>query len=122
MDLQTDVEYIERAAKPIRGTDMQKILKEHIFALDAHYKLAEGFMQVLKSAHRRSIVRFIVPKCMRENVNEGEENAQFKALHCCVLRCPGVGRCADPLMCAPALSPNNQAQYRFRPAWRVREK
>ena len=121
MDLQTYAEYIERAAKPIRGADMQKILKQRIFAFDAHYKLAHGFMQVLKPGHRRCIARFIVPNCMRENVNEGEENAQFKALHCCVLRCPGVGMCADPLMCARTLFPNSSSHYRFRSAWCARK-
>ena len=79
MDLQTYAEYIERVAKPIRGADMRKMLKQRIFAFGAHYKLAQEFMQVLKPGHRRCIARFIVPNCMRENVNEGEENAQFKA-------------------------------------------
>ena len=44
MDLQTYAEYIERAAKPIRGADMQKMVKWQIFAFDAHYKLANGFI------------------------------------------------------------------------------
>ena len=37
MDLQTYAEYIERVAKPIRGADMRKMLKQRIFAFDAHY-------------------------------------------------------------------------------------
>ena len=68
------------------------------------------------------MARFNVPNCMRENGNEGEENVQFKAFHCSLLRCPGVGMCADPLLCAPALLPNSRGAYRFRPAWRAREK
>ena len=60
-------------------------------------------------------------RCERENVNEGEENAQFKSMHCTVLRCPGLESCADPLMCAAALSPNAKGEYRFKPAWPARE-
>ena len=63
LDLQTYAEYIERQAKPIRGTDMQKALARPIFAFDAHYKLAQGFMQVLKPGHRRSLARFNAPNC-----------------------------------------------------------
>ena len=122
MDLQTYAEYIERAAKAIRGADMQKMVKWQIFAFDAHYKLANGFMQVLKPGHRRCIARFVLPNCVRENVNEGEENAQFKAFHCSLLRCPGVGMCADPLMCAPMLFPYDSGVLKFRPAWRACEK
>ena len=122
MDLQTYAEYIERAAKPIRGADLQKMVKSQVFAFDAHYKLANGFMQVVKPGHRRCIARFVLPNCVREDVNEGEENAQFKAFHCSLLRCPGAGMCADPLMCASMLFPNSSGVYKFRPAWRAREK
>jgi hypothetical protein len=55
MDLQTYAEFIERQAKPIRGADMQKVLALPTFAFDAHYKLAPGFMQVLKPGHRRCL-------------------------------------------------------------------
>ena len=51
---------------------------------------------------------------------EGEEYAQFKAFHCSLIRCPGVGMCADPLMCAPTMFPNNRGVYKYRPAWRAR--
>ena len=103
------------------GTDMRKALTKEIFAFDGHYKLAQGYMQVLKPGHLRSLARFNMSKCERENVNGGEENAQFKAFHCSLVRCPGVGMCADPLMCAPTLFPNSHGSYRFQPAWRARE-
>ena len=48
MDLQTYAEFIQREAKPIRGAEMKKILARPIFAFDAHYKLASGFMQVFR--------------------------------------------------------------------------
>ena len=121
MDLQTYAEFIERRAKPIRGADMKKVLAQPIFAFDAHYKLAPGFMQVLRPGQRRCLARFNVPNCLRENVNEGEENAQFKAFHCSLIRCPGAGMCADPLMCAPTVFPNDRGVYRYRPAWRARQ-
>jgi len=121
MDLQTYAEYIERRPKPIRGDDCAKVLRDRIFAFDPHYKLAAGHMQLLLPASRRKIARFNMARCEKENVNEGEENAQFKAMHCTLLRCPGPGSCADPLMCAAALFPNARKEYRFWPAWRARE-
>ena len=91
------------------------------FAFDAHYKLAPGFMQVLRPGHCRCVARFNVPNCLRENVNNGEENAQFKAFHCLLIRCLGVGMSADPLMCAPTMFPGNSGVYKYRPAWRARQ-
>ena len=61
-----------------------------------------------------------MPNCERENVNEGEENALFKAFHCSLLRCPGVGQCADPLLCSPALFPGKNGRHKFRPSWQAR--
>ena len=98
MDLQTYAEYIERAPKPIRGLPSAKGRRDLIFAFDDHYKLAPNYMQAMVPAGRRKIARFNMAKCENENVNEGEENAQFKAMHCTLLRCPGPGSCADPLM------------------------
>ena len=121
MDLQTYAEFIMREAKPIRGADMKKILTQPIFAFDEHYKLASGFMQVFRPSQRRCLARFNVPNCLRENVNEGEENAQFKAFHCSLIRCPGVGMCADPLMCASTMFPDNKGVFKYRPAWRARQ-
>ena len=113
MDLQTYAEFIERRAKPIRGADTKKILAQPTFAFDAHYKLASGFMQFFRPSQRRCLARFSVPNCLRQNVNEGEENAQFKAFHCSLIRCRGVGMCADPLMCAPTMFPNNKGVYKY---------
>ena len=79
-------------------------------------------MQVMKPGHRRAIARFIAPNCMREDVNEGEENAQFKAFHCSLIRCrPGVGMCVDPLMCASTMFPDKDHKCKYRPTWRARE-
>ena len=69
MDLQTYVEHIERRPKPIRGQQMAKGGRDLIFAFDAHYKLAQGYMQLLLPANRRKIARFNMAKCDQENVN-----------------------------------------------------
>ena len=106
MDLQTYAEYIQRRVKPVCGQDLAKTLKRQIFAFDPHYKLAQMYMQEMVPGNRRRLARFNMANCVKENVNEGEENAQFKAMHCTLLRCPGVGLCADPLMCAATLFPN----------------
>jgi hypothetical protein len=49
---------------------------------DAHYKLACNYAQRVK-------VRATGPNCERETVNEGEENAAYKACRCFVAR--GLG-------------------------------
>ncbi len=61
------------------------------------------------------------PKCERETVNEGEENGAYKAFHCSLLRCPGPGQRADPLMCREVLFPNTAGRYCFQTHWRARE-
>ena len=89
-------------ANPFAATIVLTCCEIPFFAVDPHYKLAAGYMQLLLPANHRKLARFIMAKCERENVNEGEENAQFKAMHFTLLRCPGPGSCADPLMCAAA--------------------
>ena len=92
-----------------------------MFPFDAHYQLASNYIQVLRSAEGRHVARFNLPACARENVNEGEENAQFKSVHCSLLRCKGPGQCADPLMCASMLFPDKTGKRRFLGSWRARE-
>jgi len=83
--------------------------------------LASKYIQVLRSADNRHVARFNLPACARENVNDGEENAQFKSFHCSLLRCKGPGQCADPLMCASMLFPHKSGKRRFVGSWRARE-
>lgn len=80
MDLQTYAEYIEHAPKPTRGLPSATGRRCLIFAFDAHYKLAPNYMQVMVPAGRRKIARLNMPNCEKGDANEGEENAQFKAL------------------------------------------
>ena len=99
MDIQTYADLMECVEKPASGSRLTNgILQQHFFPFDAHYKMNSGCIQVLRPAGQRRIARFSVPNCLRENVNEGEEHAQFKTCHCSLLRCPGPGDCADPLM------------------------
>ena len=122
MDIQTYAELVERMAKPVAGSKVaKKVLQQHLFAFDDHYKMSAGYIQVLRTGQERRIARFNLPNCVRENVNEGEENAQFKAFHCSLLRCPGPGHCADPLMCASMLFQNKSGRFCFRSSWRARE-
>ena len=122
MDIQTYAELIERVAKPVAGSRLaDKAVQQHVFPFDDHYKMSAGYIQLLRTGPERRIARFNLPNCVRENVNEGEENAQFKAFHCSLLRCPGPGHCADPLMCASMLFPNKDGRFCFRSSWRARE-
>lgn len=78
LDLHTYAEYIQRDFKPVCGTDRRKTLTRQIFAFDAHYKLAQVYMQVLKAGESRSLARFNMAKCERENVNGGEHGAAHR--------------------------------------------
>ena len=122
MDLQTYAEYIERYDKPVRGyhPDSLQAIGE-LLPFDSHYKLSLRYAQRLKPSSSRSIARFNMANCLRENVNEGEDNAQFKAFHCSLMRCPGPGACADPMMCSTTLFLGKDGKHRFRPAWLARE-
>ena len=79
------------------------------------------YAQRLKPSSSRSIARFNMANCLRENVNEGEDNAQYKAFHCSLMRCQGPGACADPMMCSTTLFLGKDGKHRFRPAWLARE-
>ena len=106
MDLQTYAEYIERRPKPIRGQQLANGGRDRIFAFDGHYRLAQGYMQLLAPASRRKIARFSMANCEKEKVAEGEENAQFKTMRRAVVQCPGPASCANPLMRAGTQLPN----------------
>ena len=119
MDLNTYVSQVEREEKAFLHTAPHGNAGLLIH-FDAHYKLAGNYAQQVKL--RASVItRYVGPNCERETVNEGEENAAYKAFHCSLLRCPGPGQCADPLMCQEVLFPNTAGRYCFRQHWRARE-
>ena len=119
MDLNTYASQVEREEKAFLHTAQQAKVGL-LIPFDAHYKLAGNYAQ--KVAMRSSVIsRYVGPNCERETVNDGEENAAYKAFHCSLLRCPGPGQCADPLMCQEVLFPNAAGRYCFRQHWRARE-
>ena len=62
--------------------------------------LASSTVQVLKTnGEANTLVLLEALKCPQPNTNNGEDNAVFKSLIGTLIRCPGRGHCADPLMC-----------------------
>ena len=122
MDLNTYVSHVEREEKPLFDAATSAPLRNAglLIPFEAHYKLAGNYAQRVK-LRATVITRYVGPNCERETVNEGEENAAYKAFHCSLLRCPGPGQCADPLMCRDVLFTNAAGRYCFRPHWRARE-
>ena len=72
---------------------------EHCFLFDPHYALAKShWQQVVTEGHSKLVVMEAL-RCPLPNVNNGEDNALFKSLIGTLLKCPGPGHCADPLIC-----------------------
>jgi len=72
---------------------------EHYFLFDSHYALAKThWQQVATDGHAKLVVMEAL-KCPLPNANNGEDNAVFKSLIGTLIKCPGPGHCADPLMC-----------------------
>ena len=88
------------------------------FVFEPHYCMSARFVQTLHS--RRKAVRFLGPNCQRSNVNEGEENAQYKAFLFSTVRCTGCGECANPLLFRSALAMKANRRFGFAPAWKAR--
>ena len=122
MDLKTYVSHVEREEKPLFDAATSAPLRNAglLIPFEAHYKLAGNYAQRVK-LRATVITRYVGPNCERETVNEGEENAAYKACLCSLLRCPGPGQCSDPLMCRDVLFTNAAGRYCFRPHWRARE-
>ncbi|CAK9022774.1 unnamed protein product [Durusdinium trenchii] len=68
-----------------------------------------------------AVPRVVGAACSRTDVGNGEENARYKLTLFGLMRCPGVGACADPVSLAAAYVCSQQTQdIRFSPAWRLR--
>ena len=122
LDLNTYVVHVQREEKPLvhAANPTQQRGLGPLIPFDARYKLSRNYAQRVK-LRSTSITRYVGPNYERETVNEGEENAAYKAFHCSLLRCPGPGQCADPLMCREVLFPSTTGRYCFRSHWRARE-
>ena len=119
MDFYHYAKFIERTPIPHR----EDVLALHaqvgqFFVFEPHYCMSARFVQTLRS--RRKVVRFIGPNCQRSNVNEGEENAQYKAFLFSTVRCTGCGECANPLLFRSALAMKANRRFGFAPAWKAR--
>ena len=114
--------YVERVEKPRRGNAAGFHKRRGVYHLfDSHYAMSRNYVQVLYRNPRT--VQNVGSQCQRSDVNQGEDNAMYKAyFHSCI-RCPGADECANPLLCQPLLqsSPEKQRTIgRFAPAWRTR--
>jgi len=109
------IEYIERQKKPLQNESKQGMC---IYFFDQHYPMAKSFVQTLRRKH--VLPRIVGHMCPKADVNGGEDNAAFKSMLFAPLRCPGPGRCADPLQCRPTLFQNSSGKHAFAPAWRAR--
>ena len=72
---------------------------EHCFLFDEHYALAKSHWQQLVTEGHSKLVVMEALKCPLPHLNNGEDNAVFKSLIGTLIKCPGPGRCADPLFC-----------------------
>ena len=99
LDFYTYITFVMRKprAMHVKVADVQRV--EDIFFFDAHYALAASYVQVLKTHGDCTVPVLEALKCPAPDVNNGEDNAVFKSLIGTLLRCPGRGRCADPLIC-----------------------
>ena len=114
MDLYHYTIFIERTPIPHR----EDVLALHasvgqFFIFDAHYCMSNHFVQTLRK--QRMVVRFVGPNCQRSSVNEGEDNAQYKAFLFSTVRCTGCDECANPLLFRPALAMKADGRFGFAP-------
>ena len=72
---------------------------EHVFLFEAHYALAASHWQQLVTDGVARLVVMEALKCPAPSLNNGEDNAVFKSLVGSLIKCPGPGHCADPLLC-----------------------
>ena len=79
--------HVERVEMPRSGS-AQSFQKNHgtYYLFDAHYPLAKTYVQILRK--QAKTVQNVGPPCKRSDVNDGEDNAMYKAyFHSCV-QCP----------------------------------
>ena len=120
MQLWQYARYIERHRRP-RGGDAEALHRRvgELFLFATHYTPVQAhYVQVLRRIPHR--VRVVGPNCSRTCVNQGEDNAQYKAVLFMPLHCPTPGACEDPLLCRPCLAHGPPGSFRFAPAWRAR--
>ena len=98
MDFHTYMRYTERTPRPkdSKMSDADRV--QHVFLFDSHYALAASHWQQLITDGVAKLVVMEALKCPAPSLNNGEDNAVFKSLIGTLIKCPGPGRCADPLI------------------------
>ena len=97
---------MERVEKPRRGNAAAFHKRRGVYHLfDSHYAMSRNYVQVLYR-HPKT-VQNVGSQCQRSDVNQGEDNAMYKAYFHTRMRCPGTDECANPLLCRPLLYPQD---------------
>ena len=136
MDYYHYARFMDRVEKPRSGT-AKSFMQRHgmYFLFEKHYPLGKDYVQILRRQPRT--VQNVGSQCQRSNVNDGEDNAVFKALFHSCAHCMGAQQCANPLMYQPLLYPRiddidrynamlqrtpgaKRLHTRFAPTWKAR--
>ena len=99
MDFHTYIRFTVRrpCPKEMKISDADRI--EHVFLFEPHYALAASHWQLLVTEGVSKLVVMEALRCPPPSLNNGEDNAVFKSLIGTLIKCPGPGHCADPLLC-----------------------
>ena len=93
----------------------------HVFLFDEHYALAGSHWQTLgHNACKRSLPVLEALKCAPPTKANREDNAIYKSLIGALLRCPGPGCCADPLLFRQAFFQTGARTYSVHKQWLAR--
>ena len=127
LDFYTYVRHVHRAPKAKKSRIEESERKAYLVLFDAHYALADSFVQELDLQGQCRVVALEALKCPTPDLNNGEDNAAFKSLLGTLLTCPGRGHCNDPLLarktlfqCSYPSSEDEAPVFTCRHQWRAR--
>ena len=127
LDFYTYVRHVHRAPKAKKSRIEESERKAYLVLFDAHYALADSFVQELDLQGQCTVVALEALKCPTPDLNNGEDNAAFKSLLGTLLTCPGRGHCNDPLLarktlfqCSYPSSEDEAPVFTCRHQWRAR--
>ena len=122
MDVHNYVRFIQREEKP-RSEKAGSVIDRgtHVFLFDKHYALAGSHWQTLgHTSCKRSLPMLEALKCAPPTKANREDNAIYKSLIGTLLRCPGPGCCADPLLFRQAFFQTGARMYNVHKQWLAR--
>ena len=99
MDFHTYMRFTVRRLRPKEQKVCDVDRAQHCFFFDEHYALSTSHWQQLITDGHSKLVVMEALKCSLPTLNNGEDNAVFKSLIGTLIKCPGKGHCADPLLC-----------------------